>query len=91
MNDDTITVAENYCLACKGTCTNTDPSDYDHLMVEWDALSGAWLDRGASPHDIWSFLGAILLSVARQNNVPWEEIQEVLHAAWLHGEDDAEE
>jgi hypothetical protein len=86
LSDDTITVAENYCLACEGECTNEDPADYDHLLVEWEALSGAWIDRGVTPSDIWAFMGAMLLEVARQNDVDWDEIYEALHTAWKRGE-----
>ena len=91
-DDDTITVAENYCIACKGECVNEDPADYDHLMADWESISGAWIDRGASAHDVWSFLAAVLLGVARQNNLEWDEVKELLEQAWergAEGDDDA--
>jgi hypothetical protein len=86
-DDDKITVAENYCIACEGECINDDPADYDHLMVDWDSISGAWMDRGASASDVWSFLASVLLSIAKNNDVTWEELQEVLQAAWQKGEE----
>lgn len=86
-NDDSITVVEDYCIACKGTCTNEDPADYDHLTVDWEALAGAWMDRGATASDVWSFLASVLLAVARSNDVTWDELEEVLWMAWKKGEE----
>lgn len=91
MSDDAITVAENYCIACEGVCINQDPADYDHMMVDWNALAGAWMDRGATPHDVWSFIGAVLLSQAKANDLQWEDVEEALRTAWDRGDEDDEE
>lgn len=86
MSDDTITVVENYCMACQGECTNKDPDDFDHLLMEWDQLTGAWMDRGSSPASLWAFMASVLLSIARENDLGWEEVQTALKAAWEKGE-----
>ena len=85
--DESIVVAEDYCVACQGKCTNTDPSDYMHMMADWESLSGGWLDRGATASDIWSFIASVLLTVAKNNGVTWDEVHEVLRLAWKKGEE----
>jgi hypothetical protein len=85
VNDDTITVVEDYCIACEGKCTNDDPEDYDHLMAEWDSLTGCWMDKGVSPSSIWAFTASVLLAIARENGLEWEEVQESLASAWKKG------
>jgi hypothetical protein len=82
---DRITVAESYCLACQGECTNDDPENFDHMMVDWDALTGGWLDRGASPAAVWAFLASVLLGIARENDLEWAEVSESLELAWKKG------
>lgn len=85
---DKITVAEDYCLACEAKCTSPDQTDFAHMMVDWDGLTGAWIDRGADPSDIWSFMASVLLAVARSNDISWDDVQGILHLAWKKGEED---
>lgn len=89
MSDAPI-IVEDYCIACEGPCSNEDPEDYDHLRVEWENLAGAWQDRGVSPNAIWSFIAAVTLDVARDNDMEWEDLEEVLHLAWQNSEPDEE-
>ncbi len=82
-----VIVAENYCIACEGECANKDPEDYAHLLMEWDQLTGAWLDRGASHASIWSFMAAAVMHIAQVNGVTWDELRDELEAAWKRQED----
>lgn len=91
-NDDRITVAEDYCIACRGNCTNDDPSDFGHLCVEFESLAGAWMDRGVSPAAIWAFLGSMLVDISQQNDMTEDEAIEAIQHAWrVRAQHDAEE
>lgn len=46
-----ITVVEDYCIACQGTCTRTDPDDYEHMYYEWERLLDLWVQRDVDPPD----------------------------------------
>jgi len=86
--DKILVSGEDHCIACQGKCTNDDPGDYNHMLVEHEALTGAWIDRGASPSDIWSFLAAVLIHMAHINDVTEEEFEEVMRVAWRKYEAD---